>query len=457
MRLAGADAGTINVIGRDGACYEPVVDRRRVAQSHGVLQSWCAACAESRNADSECVRSDLCGHDDRIPADVLGPVCKHVVAVPLRHRDRPVGTLNLMFDAECALPPEMTPLLRATGDLLGMTLDNARLARENLRIRLTSERQMMANEVHDSLAQGLTYMRMRMSLLRDAIRADDELRALKYCERRRRRARQLAAPAARADHLLPQPDGSAGPAARAAARSATSFFDRTGIALEFDNRSPTCACRAEREIEVFHIVQEALANVCRHASASARAAHAGPQRRRLPSRRRGRRRRHRRRPAPAARATTRGHYGIAIMRERARRLGGDIALERAGGTGTRVALAFPAAARRGRGIAMTEPIRVVLIDDHGLCRRGLSELLEARAGIKVVGDHRRRRRGGAPAARRAARPRDHGPAHGAGRRPPPAHAPARRRHRHAGRRADDERFAGRPRRGRSAPACAATC
>lgn len=29
--------------------------------------------------------------------------------------------------------------------------------------------------------------------------------------------------------------------------------------------------------------------------------------------------------------------------------------------------------------------RVVLIDDHGLCRRGLGELLEHRAGIRVVG------------------------------------------------------------------------
>ncbi len=34
---------------------------------------------------------------------------------------------------------------------------------------------------------------------------------------------------------------------------------------------------------------------------------------------------------------------------------------------------------------MNESIRVVLIDDHALCRRGLSELLEARAGIKVAG------------------------------------------------------------------------
>jgi two-component system nitrate/nitrite response regulator NarL len=34
---------------------------------------------------------------------------------------------------------------------------------------------------------------------------------------------------------------------------------------------------------------------------------------------------------------------------------------------------------------MSETMRVVLIDDHGLCRRGLAELLEARAGIKVLG------------------------------------------------------------------------
>ncbi len=111
VRLAGADAGTVKVIGRNGASsIRPSPSGSR--GSHGRAPSWCTTCAESRNADSQCVRSDLCGHDERIPADALGPVCKHLVAVPLRHRDRPVGTLNLMFDAECALPPAMTPLLR---------------------------------------------------------------------------------------------------------------------------------------------------------------------------------------------------------------------------------------------------------------------------------------------------------------------------------------------------------
>jgi two-component system nitrate/nitrite response regulator NarL len=48
--------------------------------------------------------------------------------------------------------------------------------------------------------------------------------------------------------------------------------------------------------------------------------------------------------------------------------------------GSRTALDASAAAG-----AVNEAIRVVLIDDHELCRRGLSELLERRAGIKVLG------------------------------------------------------------------------
>lgn len=34
---------------------------------------------------------------------------------------------------------------------------------------------------------------------------------------------------------------------------------------------------------------------------------------------------------------------------------------------------------------MTEPVRLFLVDDHSLCRSGLTELLEKRGGMKVVG------------------------------------------------------------------------
>jgi two-component system nitrate/nitrite sensor histidine kinase NarX len=339
VRLAGAAGGAVNVTGHDGMQHDPVVGVG-IVPGMGALSSWCASCAESRRTDSECVRDDLCGHDERLRADVLGPVCKHVMAVPLRHQDQPVGTLTLWFAAPGAAPAPMTPLLRAVGDLVGTALDNARLARENMRIRLTSERQMLANEVHDSLAQGLAYMRMRMSLLRDAVRNGDELRAHKLVSdvdetlgNSQRRLRELIT----YFRTRMDPRGLVHALDEVAAR----FLDRTGIALTFVNRIPDLCLPAEREIEVFHVVQEALANIARHAhaySATLLLERAGDayvvviedDGVGLPE------------SSVGDDPDHAGHYGIAIMNERARRLGGTIALTANADRGTRLELKFPA-------------------------------------------------------------------------------------------------------------------
>jgi two-component system nitrate/nitrite sensor histidine kinase NarX len=342
--IAGATAGTVRVVGQDGVRLEPgVAVGLPAGMGHsgaGALAFWCSRCAEARNPDADCVKSRLCGVEERFSVDLSGPACRHVVAVPLRFRGAPVGTLDLLFEAECALPPETMPLLRATGELIGVALENARLTRENLRASLTQERQLMANEVHDSLAQGLTYMRMRMSLLRDAIKNGDELRTFKYWSdvddsltHAHRRLRELITYfRSRMD-----PQG----LQHALAETAASFLDRTGVALAFENGVPELQLPVGREVEVFHIVQEALANVCKHAGA-----------------------RHARLAlgrtdggyeivveddgvgVPADNGSgdhgEAGHYGIAIMRERARRLGGELTMEAAGATGTRVRLRIPA-------------------------------------------------------------------------------------------------------------------
>jgi two-component system nitrate/nitrite sensor histidine kinase NarX len=213
------------------------------------------------------------------------------------------------------------------------------IGREALRTALANERQMMANEVHDSLAQGLTYMRMRMSLLRDAIRDGDDARAFKYWSdvdssltNAHRRLRELITYfRSRMD-----PQG----LLHALQEMTETFLDRTGVALEFANHVRDLDLPVGREVQVFHIVQEALANVCRHANA---------RRARLTLERKD---------AgyeivveddgigmaadPAGERGESGHYGIAIMRERASRLGGELTLDSAPGAGTRVRLYFPA-------------------------------------------------------------------------------------------------------------------
>lgn len=335
VRLAGATAATVRLVSADGTAGALVATVGRSSMSPAT--PWCAVCNEAVDTASECVRRHVCGTADRLVASTVTQVCRHVAVVPLEHRAQPVGTLALLFAAPCRLPAEMSLLLKAVGDLLGITLENARLTRENLRMSLMHERQMMANEVHDSLAQALTFMRMRMSLLSDAIRQRDELRAFKYwgdvddsLTNAHRRLRELITYfRSRMD-----PQG----LVHALAETAEGYFDRTGVTLTFDNRIPGFCLPADREVEIFHIVQEALANVCRHA----RARHVDLRLDRAPG------------GYECAvvddgvgmgaypETDDGGHFGLAIMRERALRLGGRLTIDQAPGAGTRVRLFIPA-------------------------------------------------------------------------------------------------------------------
>ncbi len=342
VRMAGAAAGTIRLLAGDRLRLE---SRAAVGMppgtdpaGAGALAYWCRQCPESRNPDSECLRNRLCGAEDQFSLDLSGRACRHVVAVPLRHRTVPVGTLSLHYDGECALPPEAMPMLRATGELIGVALENARLTREGLRASLVSERQLMANEVHDSLAQGLTYMRMRMSLLRDAITRGDELRAFKYwgdidesLTGAHGRLRELITHfRSRMDPLGLQ---------HALADIARSFSERSGIALEFANDAADLRLPVARELQVFHIVQEALANVCRHANAGrvrlSLARVAGSCELTIEDDGVGIG------ETGAAEGGDSGHCGIAIMRERSSQLDGELTVERAPEGGTRVRLRVP--------------------------------------------------------------------------------------------------------------------
>jgi two-component system nitrate/nitrite sensor histidine kinase NarX len=310
------------------------------AQGTGAIASWCAACAESRNEASACRINGMCGTEARFSAAISGAACRHIAGIPLRCQGRLIGAVNLHFAAADAFAVESMSRLTAAGDLFAAALETARSAREQLATGLVNERQMMANEVHDSLAQGLTYMRMRMSLLRDAIRQGDELRAFKYwgdvdssLTNAHRRLRELIT----YFRTRMDPRG----LVHALGEMSESFLDRTGIALEFANRAPDLHLPVGREVQVFHIVQEALANVCKHANAR--------QARLVLERMDGgyeivveddgvgmvdd--------PAAGERGEA-GHYGIAIMRERARRLGGELTLQSTPGAGTRVRLYFPA-------------------------------------------------------------------------------------------------------------------
>jgi len=270
IRLAKADAGVVRVLTSDGQHLRMVAARGlppAVVEKERLVSRDCGQCGIAIGQNRPLFEIDLTGCAERTGCDYFSLGCQAMVVVPLQNAGRLLGTYNLFLPEAFELPEEVALLFRSIGEHLGMALENARLKRENLRIVLTSERQMMAAEIHDSLAQTLAYMKMRMALLNDAI-ADQSLeRSAKYAgdvgqalDDAYGHLRELLAQfRSRMDPMGLQ---------NALQGMACGFQERTGIALHYDNRLTDLRLAPEQESQVFHILQEALANVARHSGAT---------------------------------------------------------------------------------------------------------------------------------------------------------------------------------------------
>jgi two-component system nitrate/nitrite sensor histidine kinase NarX len=120
---------------------------------------------------------------------------------------------------------------------------------------------------------------------------------------------------------------------------AAAFADRTGVALAFENRLADLNLDVDEEANVFHILQEALANIGRHSGAT----HA-----RLVLDERGGEYVFTVEDDGVGFFTMGGdkgelrhHLGVKIMRERAQRLAGAIEISNLPQRGARVRLTLP--------------------------------------------------------------------------------------------------------------------
>ncbi|WP_158219945.1 ATP-binding protein [Ideonella sp. A 288] len=337
VQLAHARAGAVRMLCDD--------DRLRLVSQLGLpaqlgcagpsVHRHCGGCGQAVDSDRLAWDTGLSGCDGAA-RDVLVPLgWAHMLAVPLDHRGQVLGVYNLFFDAATGPSAEVRAVLRSIGTLLGLALHNARLEAENLRATVLQERQRMAAEVHDAVAQDLAFLRMRLPLLEQAIGEHNGALTTRYLV-------DLKQALGHAHGSLreiitdfrtpPDPRG----LAHALAERADEFSRRSGIAVALTNDLPALALPAAHEAQVLHIVGEALSNIARHARARQAwlrlSAEAGQVTLRIEDDGIGLG------PLPAEP----GHHGLEIMAGRARRLGGALAVRPREGGGTVVAVGFPA-------------------------------------------------------------------------------------------------------------------
>lgn len=346
VRMADACAGSVRMLSPDGERFELVSTLglpEGLRETEQLVDRHCGFCARGLDEARVVWVGELRSCAARTHDAFFGGTCKAAVSVPLCNGGRVLGIYNLFFAHRNEPGPAVLGLLRSVGDLLGLALAKHRLEQDNLRAAVATERQMMAAEVHDAVAQDLTFAKLRLPLLRDAIEACDRERALAYLEEIRETLGQAHGSLREVITHFRTGVDPRGLGAALAALGAR-FTLRTGIPLEVENRLPALRLPPAAEAEVFHIVQEALANVERHAHAHRGWVALQPGRGRIeirieddgvgPE-------------GGIAEAAGPAHYGLQIMRERAQRLAGELTVGPRAGGGTLVRCSLPLPAEGG--------------------------------------------------------------------------------------------------------------
>lgn len=341
VRLAAARAGAVRMLSADGERFELVSTLglpESLQHSEHMVDRHCGFCGQGVDQAQVVWAGELRSCAARTGDDFFSHGCHRALTVPLQHGGRVLGIYNLFFDTRAEPEPAVLALLRSVGELLGLALEKHRLEAENLRATVAQERQLMAAEVHDAVAQDLTFIKMRLPLLRDAIQACNQESALALLEDVRE---TLGEAHGSLRQIITHFRTGIDPRGLGAALDALAarFTLRTGIPLRVDNRLPAQTLAEPAQAEVFHIVQEALANIERHAGAkhSWLTLEAGLGRAEIRVEDDGV-------GADAARREGEGevtHYGLEIMQERARRLGGTLSVEARPGGGTAVRCFLP--------------------------------------------------------------------------------------------------------------------
>jgi two-component system nitrate/nitrite sensor histidine kinase NarX len=300
-------------------------------------------------AGSEAYVLDDLAHDPRVTRAACKRFGFHtVVAIPLRAHGRTLGVLTLHHHAAREFSAADRALMSALGDQLGVAIDNAllysemearvnELSRQVKQLAVLEERDRLAREMHDGFAQALALLNLKLQVAQRSSNGQHELKAAlgemrtvvdETYEDVRQAISDLRTP-------LPTEMG----LVTSLSQYVQTFALRYALEAEIvvGAETPDMRVAPEIEIQVMRIVQEALANVRKHARAkhiqASLARRDGLVKIEIQDDGQG--------FDPADSARTTGHFGLAIMRERAASFGGRLRIVGQPGAGTTISLDVP--------------------------------------------------------------------------------------------------------------------
>lgn len=261
---------------------------------------------------------------------------RHHASVPLYAHGRRLGVMNVASENWRELSPEDLRLLYTVGDLLGMAVERIRLYGRSMQIGAIEERNRLAREIHDTLAQGLAAVALHLESADALLDADaGKERVQQALQQALRMTRSNLEEARRSVLDLRAAPLEGRSLSMALSTLAQRYAEESNVEIIYTERGASRPLPVRVETGLFRIAQEALNNVIRHAEArKARVTlETTADAVRLVVEDDGR--------GFVAQEAPQDRFGLVGLSERARLLSGSLRLETSPGEGTRVDLTIP--------------------------------------------------------------------------------------------------------------------
>lgn len=254
----------------------------------------------------------------------------------IRAASRHLGIFNLHFRQPHDFSEQEMLLLQTLGDHLGIAIENIRLAAKEREMAVSEERNLMAQGLHDSIAQGLTFLNLQAQLLDDSLQRGDLAQANETMPLIRAGIKESYEDVRELllnfRTRLGQEDLGC-----AIENTLNKFSRQTGIRSQFHHSGDGPPLPPEQQLQVLFILQEALSNIRKHADATrVEVSLLNDQDMELLIRDNGVGF-----DQEIIKSKADQHVGLSIMRERAKRVGAELAIVPTDGDGVTVRLWLP--------------------------------------------------------------------------------------------------------------------
>ncbi len=270
--MVGADAATIRLLTRNNQMklLSSIGIEAQQEQQKGMIPVSNTLCGEALSGKTILQQESTCGCTNEEGIE-LPCANSGVIIVPLQHQERTLGVYTLFVSPERqTTSQEMYKLLLNIGQNLGMAIEKFRLEQEAQKSKLDQERAHIAHELHDSLAQTLASLRIRIQIMEENQKRVDKLaqktshhhEILHLQQGLYRANRELRSLISNFRAPIHQQG-----LIQAITEISDTFRKETGINTYVQHQCDTIQLPSETEGHLIRVIQEALTNIRKHSEA----------------------------------------------------------------------------------------------------------------------------------------------------------------------------------------------